>query len=524
MISTMSASLGSSRRGEDLRDVIKGKLERKDFSSLNGRLLSLGVPVSLVNNVDIKSATDKVNSPMARSELYIVDLLGSDPEKGLGLLAKIFLQMYYSGMRRQSPNISYQQYESAKDKIREIDYRAKHMSLWNELDLPSPYFLGVEKIVDKESGEYAIGILTHFWGGNTHDLDMIAINRRLNKIKEQEERDNIFLTTQIKNKLIEERKDLETKKDEIINSVLRTINDFAVFGTDRLGRDKKMLDDTFFTDSQFYERKGVDYFHRAFKWHCKVRPTPEINQPQLVTDFRGALEPILIRLADKDKFVYAQGDEFLHHYQYNLKIKDGKENLKSGVFDADHSCFNRLERSRLKILLSPSLELDYDDIHRYISKANSDLEEKLNLVVDGSLARQRLTYLTDRENAMVESDLIALYEALCMVGRAAQDDLKNKTHTLLRENLAIPYNNPFIKFKFEENMRAAVSYGAYTPRKIIFMVTEKLNKGINRMLDDNAQHKILSTYETDSLKRLQDILGKFTLPEGTNFRDTSTRY
>ena len=238
----------SNKGGELLRDAIISRLQRKEFSNLNGKLLRIGVPLSRIDSV--LSKLQVVPSPMARSELYRLDLLEIDRS----LLTSLALQMYYSGMKSPSPNMSAQQTESAKDKMKEVNYRVKHMAFWNENGLPSPNFIGVERAVD--GLDYAMGIVTQYWDGNTHELDMFAINRRLKKIDEQLQRDKIVLSTHIISKLKEEETDLLNKKSEIVSSILKTINDFAVFGTDGLGNNKEMYQSTMVPSADFYNKKA----------------------------------------------------------------------------------------------------------------------------------------------------------------------------------------------------------------------------------------------------------------------------
>lgn len=524
MIGTMSDTKTrdySDKGGELLRDSILSRIQRKEFSpnNFNGKLMDLGIPVSRVHSVLVEPAP--ITSPLARSELYLIDLLAENRLT----LGTLFLQLYYSGMKSPSPNMSSQQIESAKDKLREIDYRVKHMSLWNEASLHSPYFMGIEKSIGEDDRDYAIGILTQFLDGNTHDLDMLAINRRASRIEEQL-MDDRFLTSQMRDKLEKEKEDLLTKKTQIVDSILRTINDFAVTGTDTISKSKHrpLFDSTLVTDKKFYETKSLEYFNHAYEWHCKVKPDPSVKLRNMLENFDKSMGLLVGRLSDRDKFIYAQGDEFLHHYQARLDVRDKNDVMRSAVFDADHACFNRLERSRSKILLSPLLDLSYEDKQEYLDGADLDLVERLKKAGEDTLSNARLAYMKDRDKARLDFDLIAINEALCIIGRAAFDDKKNKRYTFSRHNVSANYNNPNINYRFPENIRGAVYLGAYPSRKTISIVTGNLNTLVQRMVDGETPYGLLRVEEIDSLKRIQDILGKFSIPDTPGKTDTQTRY
>ena len=487
---------------------------------LNGRLTRLITPPPGIafSGREVKKAKVEeglVNaSPTARSELRTIDLFTSNDV----FLRTLFLQIYWTGMKRLgifSDDTSVDHGANEFEKIKEMEYRKKHMLFWNEVGLYAPYLLGVEKLVDKSSSEFAVGLITDYWEGATHLLDILAINARQDRISEQMHDEFVLTKPHLVSQLIRENDELDVEKMRIPSSVLRTINDFGVRGTNAL---KDSTLETKVRNFAQYLNKGIEFFNKAYRWHCTVSKNENAKSAEIARNFRDSLKVLLTRVVNPERFVYSQGDEFLHHFQYVKIIDPTKgEMMVSGVFDADRSSLRAIERGRAKALLAPYLNLSYENYAAFIQEANKDLAERLKDAKNDE-AKGRLAYLfDDPTQVMLQHDLWAVYEGLCGIGRAAKDDLNavDKKRSLLVDNMTVNYKNDLIKFKNPENMPGAVSLGDYSTKRRIAVLTYRLNERIERMLDTNGFYSHLSSTDIElynSLKNMQDILVAFTIP------------
>lgn len=522
MIKTMAAESESykGRMGDLLKSKLLDDLRDRNYylRELNGKLTEFGVPVSAITNVQIQNMRDvsspTLASPTARSELYKVDLIGEHGQ----LLRRLCLQVYYSDMRRSgdfSAPISAVQEADAFDRLGESAYRGKHMSFWNELGLYAPYLFGIKKLIDRDSRKFAIGILTDYLDGATHHLDILAINARREVIDNQ--LSSPFLTPYIKDGLEEEDRQLKAILKGIPASALRTINDFAVIGTDALKGAKDIETKELGADE--YLRKVVRYFNSAYKWHCKVYPNPEASSTEMGRKFRNSMKVLLSRIVVPERFVYTQGDEFLHHFQYRRVVdRNSKDTLVSVLFDADHARLSPIERARSKALLAPYLDLDYEGFVEYIKGANNDLEERLKEQTDGSDSRNRLSYIFKEPlKAMLIQDLWAIYEGTCNIGRVAEDDKPvNIRQTISRTSMSVMYNNPIIlsMLRKPDNVPRALFLGEYDSRRIIPALTLGLDDRISRLLDPNGPYGSIKESDNElyeSLLNLHGILFNFKI-------------
>ena len=518
MVVKMTAKNYGKRMGELLKAKLLDELRDKSYYSLqlNGKLARLGVPVSGIDSIIIREPES--SSPTARSELYNIDLLGANGQ----LIRRLFLQTYFTGMKNTgifSSPISAVQEANDADKLGEFKHREGHMLFWNDIGLCAPYLFAVKRLVDK-SGEFAVGLITDNWDGATHHLDILAINSRKETIDEQLSRPLVQDKLHLKGQLLEERNRLENLEKEILSSVLRTINDFASDGTDALKGAKNLDVNKMTLDYDQYLRKVLRYFNSAYRWHCRVSPDIKADMNELSKKFRDSIKVVLNRIVKPERFIYAQGDEGLHHYQYRYLIdRNGEDTLVSGVFDADHTRLSAIERSRAKALLAPYLGISYDDYRSFVEEANADLEERLKTRVDGSEAKNRLGYIKSGDpSVMLLHDLWAVYEGVCNIGRAAEDDSPNNIRsTLSRESRIVTYNNPiiFAKLKEHEHLPRIVSLGDYNSRINIRASTCILNERLKRLLESDGLHGAISSTDSElytSLNTLQDMLVNFTLP------------
>jgi len=501
--------------GSLLKDKLTNKITRRAFFAeenpdIREKIERFWPNISLEYLDSVIRKKISAVGPMARSDLSVLELQGNNSLS----LGKLFLQIYNSRKRRpvgESPAMSAQQLEMGG--LEEVAYRQKHMDFWNEVALPAPYLIGVARELDT-NGDYAVGLITEFWPGVTHDLDVLAIHKRMEQVEVLIRSE--FTPESRREKLLEEFGKLEEMRTNIVRSVLSTIDEFAVIGTEALEMHRGLWKDTRHTDFEFYKKKVLDYFSVAHDWHCVVDKKLDLKgqKRRLRREFAKYMDPIVQAVADQTKFVYAQGDEFLHHFQYRKFTNGSSTKLRSGVFDADHACFNRLERSRSKILLSPLLNFNYESVHDLLKEADDELHVRLNALPSWSSLRDRLGHLVLPANTQsrLEFDLVAIYESICMIGRAAKDDMTNWEHSIKRRQKTPQYSNPFLNFPADTP--DSVELAAYDSKPSIAKLVYRLNERIDIMLEGPTRYsKVEDPGLTSSLTGLKTLLKDFTIPE-----------
>ncbi len=525
------------RRDEFAKTKLVDRLREADYYKINlsKELLSLGVLPSLIYKADVNPYS--TTSPMARSELYTIDLFAKN-----GVVKHLFLQVYTSGSntsRELAAPISAEQAVTAKQKSDELEYRLKHMEMWNSCALPAPTVLHIANVTSDDypslGSDFAMGLITtRLDGDSTHDLDLLALKFRKNGIEDHLKFDR--LTSYERSKYEKERNVILQVRDEIINSMLSTRNKFAVVGTCAILKPnnqelykltvdrRRLLDHDISTLSDFRLGKLSDYFTSAYSWHCGIKRNENITLRKALKMFRKAVLPILKPSLNEERFVYSQGDEFPHHFKHQLHAAYDTEELVSYLLDADHACIDRLERSSAKILLPHYQDLSYDEMCKFVISGNKDLEAILSYDKDNVLSR-RLNYLKDESLALLEFDLVAIDEAICLIGRAAKDESKgNKEYTNRRVDDFALYNNIYMTKRFRDllgdskyELPKAVDMGVNKPRRKIKTITASVSERISKMLKGDTPYGKPQQEVLDSLKVLQDeLLSQFDIPENGN--------
>lgn len=418
----------------------------------------------------------------------------------------LFLQIFSSANLHEDA----QQYRERK---RRIENRERHMQYWNILGLPTPFLLTVEKKENRVSGDYAYGIITDYWDGNSHDEDLMAINFRSSMVANHLK--NEFVNPLEKMRLQKELEELKSLKAKIAISVLDTEHEIAVKGTDNiLLAGERLVINMPTRDYNYYKAKILNNFRFAFKWHCRVDPKPELkgkNKRQNLTDeFDRHIDPIVRLLSDPEKQVYVHGDEFFHNFKY--RFLSGK--LRSGVFDSDHACVDRLELSRAKTLLSPLLDVDYVSMDKYLSDANERLLSDLSQAESGASVKDRLAYLIVPKvvGSTLESDLIEICEGINIIGRISEGDLNNTKYIIQRADTILNYSNPHVDFP--ANSPSAIPLGIYSSKLNIAKLKGRLDERLGRMIEGNTPYgRINDPVLLESVKGLKGILAYFTIPD-----------
>lgn len=440
--------------------------------------------------------------PHTVHDLHVIEL----KDARNSILRSLFLQIFSSANLHEDA----QQY---RERRRKIENRERHIQYWNKLEFPTPFLLTVEKRESRDTGDYAYGIISDYWDGNSHDEDLMAINFRALMVAHH--LSNEFVNPLEKIRLQKELEELKVLKAKIASSVLDTQHEVAVKGTDNiiLAGDRLVMGMPT-RDFEYYKWKILDNFRFAFKWHCRVDPKPELkgkNRRQELTDrFEEYIVPIVRILADDNKKVYAHGDEFFHNFKYRSIL--GKR--RSGMFDSDHACMNRLELSRAKTLLSPLLDADYESIDRYLTAANERLLINLHQADSEATVKDRLSHLVlpQAVGSTLESDLIEVYEAINIIGRIAEGDLNNTKHIIQRADTTINYSNPHIDFPSAKP--GAIPLGMFSSRSDVYKLRGRLDERLSRMIEGNTPYgRINDRVLLESLKGLQGILAYFTIPD-----------
>mgnify|MGYP001593690733 CR=1 FL=1 len=514
---TRSREEDNTKDGETLRRELLHLIESRNYyrrEELQPILETrLAIPLADLDTVLSRSVEDgnvDTITTLKSSDLHILELL--DRQKSP--IGRLFVQCYFSGMKnafKVSANMF--EPETMEEKLKQLEYRCKHLQFWNGIYLPSPLLVDFVKNVNERNGEFAAVIITDYWSGATHNLDIIAIDGRNSDI-DKLIADTILVKGYDKSKLLKEKEDLLREREKIPRSALETVDEFAIAGTDSLDINPSLKRIIKVLGREFYERKIMNYFEQAYRWHCKVDPNFALGakKKKIIGDFKTNIEPVLEIIADSTKFVYAQGDEFIHNYMYRRVLDDDEEyKLVSGVFDSERSCLNRLERSRAKLFMSPLLYLSYESEQKFLDEADNRLLLRLSKLESGSIAKERLAHIIlDQAKSRLEFDLIALYEGICTIGRVAQDDLLNRQHVINTFGKSVRYSNPHINFP--SGAPISVNPGRYNSRENITRLKTRLSERFDTMISGNTPYGVIQdSVLLDSVKGLREILAYFTI-------------
>lgn len=535
MASTKTSMIGEpSRRGDDqARRTLLSKCENPRHygpgSALYSKLLDLNYTPSMIDDVGRRAYI--TTGPTPRSELIRLDLVTSENR----LIVPLFLQLY-SNMKRSSSTISRpvsaEQAITPEEKVAEVEYRRRQMEFCNECRLPVPRLIGVEKEGPLQvDGGFAVGLITVFLdGAMPHELDILASNYRLEQIGLSLQ--DSLLTSHMRKKLLDEQDAIKQLKFDIPDSILDTQNAFAVVGTYNLMKEenkellKLMEEKRYWRFSSkkdpvlaFRLGKTRDYFKKAYRWHCEVRRNQNVDPTEATRTFTELILPLLQPSLRKEAFVYQQGDEFPHNYQYGFIPHRGAEDLVSFVFDLDHACLDTRERSMVKTLLPPYMDLDYDGVSEKVIKSNERLgrllmeaDEKIFVTLE-----PRLAYIKEDPNkALLYFDLTAIDETICMIGRSAQDERGNAVSTNRRWTMVPPYSNQIV---FKQLMKklgstyhdlpTAVPLNMLRPRLFIKRLKDGLAERITRMIDGKTPYGKISDEIRRSLEGLMGLSKEF---------------
>lgn len=379
-------------------------------------------------------------------------------------------------------------------------YEFTHLKLWNELGIPSPK--AITLFSDESNGLQIHIILMKYLKAPFHDLDIIAINAKLNEYNEvlnalnNKDNDNGKKRT-IKTYI----EDLEKEKEKVIKSILKTQIETELLGTHFLnyGRSKakKFPINIYSLEDQL---KSAIYCAKEFKLKNdkdtgKVHPQAKDLNPNtgesIGTDYNTSFAALMEILFDKIFFRYTQGDEFLHHYAFDEV--DGK--LASLVVDANLTQIVDPMCGVMKTLTSPLLIcMPYDKLVEFIDYRNTTLIERANQLkgkmdgMDELLKRSE----SDIKHSFLRGDLFALFLIPKLMGLKSRDENKHLPHFLEILRAEKPYgDNGKINFP-NSDKPSFVSFRQYSTEKIISALQKRLNQVIERL------HKNKSEYRLDS--------------------------
>ena len=314
-----------------------------------------------------------------------------------------------------------------------------------------------------------------YWDGTTHDLNVLALN-------------NYARNTSLSG--INHQSFVDSENDAIINSCLDAIRRFHVIGT----KEARFRTEQVFVpedlEQYFVEDRGRLYFDKYLKFKS-IRGLG-INGGEGNLDlFCRVLLPLLEPLFDRQWFLYSQGDEYLHHFQYR-QLSNGHR--VSGIFDSDHVMMMKPEYSFAKLLTSHLLDLDLGKEIEYV--------ESTFFSPDDAPQGERYNRLISGRGIIRDYILVSLATRLFDIGKRA-------SHALFADQInarfvtGVSFKPHKIEFPLKQFVPPSVNYP--TIKDSIAVQTRNLMDRLVRV-DQGELDCILHPQDVENIRKLQLFL------------------
>ena len=380
-------------------------------------------------------------------------------------------------------------------------YRRKFetMNLWERLGVvtPKPFHIEVTK-QSNGNGEQPpiVTILTEYWPGPTHDLNIIAIQERKNSLTGNVE--GRFLSAGERKIRESELRDLEIKEREVFSSILDTMAYLAVIGTNHF-KDKEMKQErgTF----QEVEQGLPERLKEGMLWHLiqgggvkieeyrrnKVRERIETCIQKGIQKVMESALPLAKPINERSEWVYVQGDEYLHHFMYTPRGGI----VQSGVIDTDSATFSRIEQSAARLVTTPLANLSYET-QLSLVKGFFEREEEI--------AKGRGLQIPPRkpiEDRLKDFDEIAIVQYLLFIGKKAIDILREPEYYTRFIERTVPYDSPQTGIRHTQ-----VPYSHYGSVHMIPRAETSLQERLEHIIEGDTPYKV----DTELRGRAQQII------------------
>jgi hypothetical protein len=468
----------------------------------------------------ITSTPELQKGPFDISSTYILEVKKKDEKNNL--IRNLFIKKYTPEMMDLIRGRS--GFKSIKNVDEFAKYQYDHMKFWNEHGLATPAVFGYEK------EESTCNIISDYWEGPTHDIDHIYLSLKLKNYYEQ--KNNKLLHGEDIKKFDEEIEQLQKIQKDLTIARLDTINEFAIRGTHFIneGKNKGLH------VSKPTEKEKVNYNTKKaediVKWimlynevinsnltldsiidkdkHNLIEDNIPKKIKQNIYDTQnsiGKIIPILIEdVIDKKNWVYRQGDEYLHHFKQHEFEKD---NFKAGILDACKTRMGHISEGKVKTLIHPLLDFNYNDEITLLSNSLSgeiDMRNEFGKSIGYNIER-KIDF--SEENRIF--DKLALFECLKLMGRKAKDALCYSTVHQGFANLSFQYENKNIKDipKSQIVPEPPVSYEIYRAENFIPIVTDKIKERLEIILNRKTSYSLNEREftELDNFRKLFYIGG-----------------
>ncbi len=351
-------------------------------------------------------------------------------------------------------------------------YQHDQIRFWNAASLPAPLVFDLNCVDHQGVVHYYLAM--EFWDGNTHDLNVLALNQYARNTSQDKKNQQLFV---------------DSEKDNIVTSSLGAMRKFHVIGT-KEARTKGMH--VFVPEDlnrYFIEDRGRLYFERYLK--LKSAQGMGLNGvEETLNSFCRILLPILEPLFDTQRNLYSQGDEYLHHFQYRQSSNGHK---LTGIFDSDHVMMMRPEYSFAKLLTSHLLDLDFNNELTYVESTffspNAPQGERYNRLISG-------------KDVIRDYILISLATRLFDIGKRASHALR-EDYINTRIVTGVTFKPHKIEFPLKEYVPPSVKYPSV--KDSIAVQTRALQDRLT-MIERGEFNDILHPQDRENIKGLQQFL------------------
>lgn len=461
-----------------------------------------------------------------KAVLKIFTLLGSSNEK----LVDLFAKMYFPKKKHidLSPQI--------RDLSNSIKYQYDQMKFWNNCELSSaPLVIAYDKKpvqIDKE--KYFLNwLLMEFCPGSSLDFDVLAIDQKIEYLKERLE--DRFLGAEEKHNIRTDIGFLKEFRMSSLEELLRTVNHFGLIGAYNYRKGTKFPSKDFLVDENKSPleamssaiEKGQFYFERFMLWNLVNKGEIDIEavrKNQIPSgiykkvlkarkDFTSLISSFVEPLSEIHKYLYRQGDEFLHNASWYKAKKGDITKDEVILYDACHAHMGRLELGKIKAILNHVANLNYDVATSLFLTS----EENFNHLILGLGTNPKTSkdwegiddYFVDELQNLKDFDFLSIWEIMCCMGRRAQHELINKQYYEKFLGHPVGYS-PVLGLPLISKMPETVSLDAYRAEIAIPKLQIILKERMHRMIENNVFYDV-SDEERRTLEALMEVFKKHSV-------------